>query len=700
MLARSSGLISVNRKYTQAIRILPDLPFEIQNGIWTDVIFDNLNLKEVLGMMGIQAQLDFIIHSHFCVNVFIISRFMNERTNLQITNVLGKILLKSPEFEKLLDLLLEKKIIIQNLSFSREVFEVFTINRDLSKLVYYAQNLCYVYYDQLVEFQSWEDLFLKKIKFLSVSASDDITLLNLKNLTKLQHIALNIYDYPINLKCISKFLSFAVKLKDLRKLDIKIVIDKNLELPACLFEALKLVSYTGLDITIKILDNNLTYKNMKFEWLNRKIESVCQFITDLSMNINSETYVDFDPLNYYYQLRRLKISAYYSASKSGNFRLKNKKLKYLELYYFDRQLRYSLKHLSRLTDLTLNSCDISVNLINNLPRTLKRLVLCNCFYKAENKFSLPNNLSYFKYEMMSLSQDFPDFENISSLTALEELSLVMFTKIPQNFLSRLPINLKVLSISCVNSESQVDWSSMNFSILKGLSSFKISGQTLEYDLRLLPPLIRQLDFRLQVSVFKNTLPPSIEWLDITFLDMRLPICLTLNTITADLKLMEHLTIRGNRLSYDLSRLEFNHLKKVTLHIGYGLMKSKAVVKIGILPPSLVRFEIISKAKETVLLSPKAQIRDSNSYVKGRHKRSQSVDSSSSGSSGTIDFSRFSNRLIELGILEGDTEVKENEVSKINLDKGMSKLKIDNVGNKVKNENQKTKSKIKNLLRRG
>lgn len=698
MTTKSLGLAGVTRKYTQAIRILPHLPFEIQNKIWTDIIFDNLTLKEVLGLMGLQDQMDFIIYSHFCVNVFIISRFMSERTNLQITNVVGKILIKSQEFERLLDLLLDKKIEIQNLSFSREVFEVFTLNREISKLVYFAQNLCYVYYDQLLEFQKWEELFLKKIKFLSVSASDDITVLKLKNLTKLQHLVLNIYDYPINLKCISKFLSFAVKLKDLKKMDINIVIDKNLELPNCLFEALKLISFTDLEITIKILDNNLTYKNMKFEWLNKKIESVCQFITDLSMNINSETYVDFSPLNYYYQLRKLKISAYYSANKSGSFRLKNKNLKHLELYYFDRQLQYSLKHLSNLIDLTLNSCDISVSLINTLPKTLKRLALCNCFYKLENNFSLPINLSHFKYEMMSLTQDFPNFENISELTALEELRLILSTKIPQEFLSKLPPNLKILDVSCVNSENQIDWSSMNFAVLKCLSSFRILGQTLEYDLKLLPPSIRQLDFQLQVSVFKNTLPPTLEGLAITFSDMRLPICLTLNTITANLKFLEHLTIRGNRLNYDLSRLEFNNLKKIRLFIGYGIMKSKAVVRIGILPSSLVRFEIISKAKETLLLAPKAQIRDST-QAKGRHKRSKSIDSSSSGSSGPMDPSKFSSKLIELGILEGVTEVKENEVSKINLEKSMSKLKMDNVGNKMKNENQKTKSKIKSLLRR-
>lgn len=707
-----------NRKYIKTIRILPDLPFELQNSIWTDVIFDNLNIKEVLNVMGIQRQLDFIIYSHFCVNIFIISRYMNENTNLQITNVVGKLLIKSPEFEKLLKLLLDRKIEIQNLSFQREVFEIFTLNKEISKLVYYAKNLCFVYYTQLIEFQSWEKLFLKKIKFLSISASDDITIIKMKNLTKLEHIVLNIYDYPINLKCISKLLSFAVKLKELKKLEIKILIDKNLELPNCLFEALKLISYTELEIRIQILDNNLTYKNMKFDWLNEKIEPVCQYITDLSMNISSEEFIDFLPLQSYYMLEKLKISTYYSNKKSGSFKLKNKNLKSLELYYFDRQMRYSLNHLTHLYRLVLNSCDICADLISCLPRNLKKLTLSNCFYRSDNQFLLPVNLDTFKYEMQSLPQEFPNFKNISDLLALEELTLALSTKIPQSFINSLPNNLRIFSISCRNSENQIQWETMDFSVLKKLTCFRIVGKSIEYDLNLLPPNIKQLYFQLEVSVFKNKLPLEIEGLAISFDDNRIPICLTLNNITSDSKKLEHLSISSSRLNYDLSRFEFNNVKKIKLYISHGIFKSRSTVRIGNLPMSLVRFEIISKAKETILLAPKSQVRDPQ-VQKSKHKRSKSIDSSSisissmstntsigsSGSSSSsiggivVDPSKYSSRMLELGILDGITEVRESEVPKINLEMGMSKLKIDNVSNKMKNENLKTKSKIKSLLRR-
>ncbi|KAG0690540.1 hypothetical protein C6P40_002410, partial [Pichia californica] len=694
-----------SKRYHETIRLLPDLPLELQNRIWTDAIFNNLNLREILNLTGINPYLDSIIYHHFCVNIFIISRFMSEKTNIKITNVIGKVLIKSNEFEKLLNLLLEKKIKIQNLSFSREILEIFTINKSILKLIYYAKNLCYVYYEQLIEFQKLEILFLKKIKFLSIAAFDNIKLIKMKNMTNLEHIVLNIYNYPINLKCISKILSFAIKLKNLNKLDIKIVIDKNLQLPNCLFEALKLISFTDLEISIQILDNNLTYKSMKFDWLHEKIEPVCQFITDLSMNINSEDYVDFNSLNNYFKLEKLKISTYYSANKSGSFRLNNKNLKNLELYYFDRQMKYSLKNLTNLNKLVLNSCDICADLLNCLPNNIKNLTLSNCFYRSENQFLLPTSLKIFKYEMQSLPQEFPNFINISKLLSLEELTLALSTKIPKIFINQLPKNLRIFSISCVNSEIQIDWNSMNFSILKNLFYFKIIGNSIEYDLNLLPPFIKQLDFQLKVCVFKNTLPSNIKILSITFNDTNIPIFSSLNSIIINLNLLEDLSIFSTRLNYDLTRFEFNNLKKLKLYVGFNVFKSKSTIKIGNLPISLIRFEINSKSKETILFAPKSLIRDSQIKNLNKLKKTKSIENSNNSSLTSningiiIDPTIYSNRIIELGILEGITELRESEVSKINLEKGMSKLKIDNVSNKMKNENQKTKSKIKNLLRR-
>lgn len=667
----NSVIENKNRKFRTVIRILPDLPLELQNRIWDDVIFSNLNLDEILEFIGIHEHLDLIISQHFGTNIFIISRFMNENTQLIITNVNGKILIKSDAFNKLLNLLLSKKIEIQKLTFVREIFEIFTINKDISKLVYFTKELCNVYYNQLIEFQNWETLFLKKVKFLSISSTDDISVIRKKYLRNLEHVVLNIYDYPINLKYIAKFLSFIIKLKNLSKLDIKIAIDKNLELPDCLFEALKLISLTDLEIRIQILDNNLTFKNMKFDWLNEKISPVCQYVTDLSMNVTSESFIDFTPLNNYHKLRKLKISAYYSSTKSGYFKIDNNpNLKSLELYYFDRQMRYSLHQLNGLQSLVLNSCDISPDLLKCLPQNLKTLTLSNCFYKSlttHNRFTLPTTLSFFKYEMQSLSQEFPDFANLKKLTSLRDITLAISTKVPQVFIENLPNNVRNLNISCLNSETQIDWESMDFSILKHIHGFQMIGKSMEYDLKLLPPNLRELDFRLQVSVFKNKLPIYLEKLNISFMDMHIPICATINSITMGLKYLEILNITGNRLNYDLSRLEYNNLKKIKVSIGHGMFKSKAMVKVGNLPNTLVRFQIASKSNETVLYTPKALVK--------------------------------SNRLAALGILENITDIKESEVSKINLEAGMSRLKIDNVGNKMKNENQKTKSKIKNLLRR-
>lgn len=57
----------------------------------------------------------------------------------------------------------------------------------------------------------------------------------LKNLT---HVVLNIYEYPPNIKYVSKIVSYILKLKKLEYFDIKLVIEKAFELPYCLIDTL------------------------------------------------------------------------------------------------------------------------------------------------------------------------------------------------------------------------------------------------------------------------------------------------------------------------------------------------------------------------------------------------------------------------------------------------------------------------------
>lgn len=682
-------------KYLQIIPVLAALPLELQSRIWTTIIFSNLNLKEVLHLLGRYEKLDYIIYAHLYTNTFILSRYMGNLTYLQISNVMGKILLKSDEFEMLLALLLRTKIKIQNLAFQREIFEILDINKYISTLVHYATNICFVYYEQLLELQNWDESILPKIKFLSLSTSNNVSKLKLKNLNQLNHIALNVFEYPIDTKVITKILSLITRLNYLKKLDIKMVVEKELELPESIFIILKRISAIGVTIKIEIMDNNLTYKNMKFDWLNERISGFCEYITDMSMNLNTDEYIDFHALKNYSNLESLKISLYYSTSKAGLFRPKNKKLKFLQLYYFDRQMKYSIKYLSGLVALCLKSCDISAKVLNSLPRGLQRLEICNCNFDADSNLKLPLSLTLLKYEMNNVSKKFPIFQNIGDLQVLDKLVLTTTSQISQSFLDKLPTNLKTLSISCVTSENSDSWRNISFATLKLLQNLQISGNSLEYDLSLLPQRITYLNFQMNVAVFKNILPMFLENLDISFNNAQLPICSTLNLITQNSKALEKLTIRSSRTNYDFSRLEYKNIKIIKIYVGSGLLSSKCIIKIGNIPSSVVRFEIISQTKETVLIVPRSQTKDTRPTL--GHRRKSSVDSSPSLAN--LDSLDNSNRLVELGILEGVTEIREAEILKMNIDASMDKLKINNLGNKLKNENQKRKSKLKSLLRR-
>jgi hypothetical protein len=657
-------------KQGQILQIIPDLPFEIQNHIWTKIIFENMNLTEILKIIGKYDKLDYIIYFHFSCNYFIISRYMNKLTYLKISNVLDKILLTSSEFEKLLGLCLNKKIVIQNLVFQREVDEVIHLNKKIETLVYYATNLCFVFYQQLLELQNWNIIFLSKIEYLSISASDDLRKLQTGELKKLTHVVLNIYEYPLNIKYISKIVSFLLKLKLLKYLDINFIIEKEFELPRCLIETLKKLSGKHVYISIKILNNNLTYQNMTFAWLANKLESICQYITNMDVTLASNTsYLDFYILNSYVKLENLKISVNYSSSKLGEFKIRSKILKNLEFSYFDKQLKYSLKNLPNLKELKLFACDITTKIINHLPKKLIKLKLLECYFDPTALFKLPEDLKIFEYKESLKVRDFPKIENITELYNLEHLNLLLLHTLSQEFIDKLPNNLKNVNISCQDFKNHINWNSMNFSNLKKISNFQIVGTCIEYDLHLLPRNLTYLNFNLDVSVLKNKLPFKLRKLDITIHDNFNnfnSICYTLNNIKESCTGLEHLIIRSNRLELDFTKLIYDNLKTIKIYIGHGIFSSEANIRIGHIPNSLVEFNIISKANKTVLIAPKLGV--------------------------------LPNNLNKIGILNGINELKEYNVPKINLEIPMNRLKIENVSNKMKNQNQKTKLKFKNLFK--
>ncbi|GMM44903.1 hypothetical protein DAPK24_014780 [Pichia kluyveri] len=661
----SYGNRSTTPRYLQIIKIIPSLPFELQSRIWNNVIFQNFDLSKIVDLFGHSDQIDYFLNLYFCSKVFIVSRFLGGQTYLSVETVRGSILINSEKFLKLMNLVKNGVIKIQKLAFQREIGDVLALNQQLFTLLESANKLCHVFYDQLEEYRRVNIITLNKIDFLSLSSLDNLTCFKMKELSGLLTIVLNIWNYPVDTKILMKNLMFFIKLKRLNSFTVTVLIDRNLQLPGYLFEALRKIALNGASISVHILDNSLTYQNMKFEWLVERLSDFCYYITDVNISLNSDTFIDLQPLDNYYCLERLKISVLHSNNKNGIFRVKNKQLKSLSLSYFDKNINYSMKGFPGLIGLNLTSCEVSENIMISIPQTLKFLILSNCYFEPKMKVILPPGLKHLTYEMKKSSSGFPNFSNFQDLALLNQLKLAISSALPQSFFNKLPQKLKIMIISA---DTLIDWLSMDFSNLKSITHFQIMGKSMEYDLKLLPPLVQYLNFKHDVSVFKNSLPATVEVLDISFSDLNIPISSSINEMIRNRNKLRKLVIKGNRDEYDFTRLDYGKLKAIEIHISYGKSNAKIKIKIGNIPITITNFLIFSDGKETILSVPKCELADHS-------------------------------KLSRIGILEGVTEMKESELPLINIGSGLEKLKIDNVSNRMRNENEKKKQKLKKFLRR-
>lgn len=671
--------VPTNLKYHKILKILSNLPFELNDQIWTVIVFENLELDQIIDIFGKSKDLDDLISRYLFSNVFVISRYMKDHTYLEITNVKGTIKIKSKEFDKLIYLMLNGFINIQNLSFQREIQVIKSLNSNLKTLIDLSDNLYFIYYDQLIEIQQENKELVKKLRFLSISSTDDITKLDLNVLINtIEHLVLNIYKYPIDNKTISNIFKFILKIKSLNRLNINIIVEKEMDLNDYIIQSLNKLSFIkDIKIEIKIFDNNLMVKNLKFDWLNFKLEPISCYINDLTMKLNSDAFIDFKPLKNYSTLKNLKISLDYSPYKSGILKLKNSKLERLSLYFFDKQFKISLKKLNNLKYLSLNSTEITSILIKSLPLSLKYLKLCDCSSNDES-FELPISLETFKYEIQTLPHlNFPVFENLSSLNLLSNLTVIHALPIEEKFFKNLPKNLINFELESLNSEITIqDWlSKLNLSFLQNISNFKIVNSNnlanlSEYNLNHLPSNIKVLNLNMNNSLFNGKLPKTLEILNITISNINFQLVDSLNLLIPTCFNLETLYIKCNRLNYDLSNLNLRNLKTIKLFINSTLTgnlgnpnKSKISIQIGkiIENSKIAKFEIISNVKEIILIIP------NNSDI---------------------------GKLKNIGILSNVTELKKIG----NLEMNVNKIKMDNVTGVMKNGNFKTKNKIKNFFR--
>lgn len=703
-MLKKQSVHATNVKNTyRAISLISQLPFELQTNVWTKIVFANTNITDIIDMIGVYDRLDYIIAQYLNQNIVVFSRFLGRETYLFITGVLGKLLICSTQFDKMMNLALHKTFVLQNVSFSRELREVLSLHRALPDIVAMSKNVCFVFYDQLLELQGWDVALFSRIRFLSLNSSDDLRQIDVKSLSKLNHVVMNIHEYPLKKSRLRRFFKFVKLLKALDYFDIRIMVQQDMNLPNVLFEALREIHHLGVRINIQILDNNLTYKNMKFQWLHSKLHDLCEHVSDLSMNLNSDDFIDLSPLNRYHQLRTLKVSLYYSIGKSGIFKPTNKKLESMELYYFSKSINYSAKHLAGLESLTLNSCDIADGLLNTLPKGLKSITLINCFYQKKSRVILPAGLQYLKYEMKSVSQDPPEIVNLGSLCHLTKMCLHLTYPVSSSLIQSIPPCLRTLEISCVNSELPINWNIMNFSSLNSLMEFRIQGKSQEYNLRLLPPNIEILRFELDATTLIGRLPRSLRDLDITLFDRNDHTYTTLNGITEGAVVLNKLVIRSGRLHNDLTKLEYRMLKRIKICIHCGNVNAKASVRVGKVPPFLYRFEIVSDTNDTILYAPMSQLVNFDTKASFRGRKSQvslenvarNIDRSF-GNIGRDHNAGISDRFIGLGILDGVSEVRDGEIPRVGAHSQLGKLYRGYV--KLNNGNHKTKEKIRKFLR--
>lgn len=313
---------------------------------------------------------------------------------------------------------------------------------------------------------------------------------------------------------------------------------------------------------------------MSFNWIDERLDPVCRYVTNFAMTLDSKASIEFQILNNYIRLENLKISVNYSLHKSGTFSLRSRRLKCLELNYFDKQLKYSVKNLKNLEKITISSSDINTKIINEFPKKLNEQKIIDCSFDTDTIFNLPEGLRIFEYSASNRVHHFPNIYNINRLKNLQQLKLTVSNLLPQSFIDQIPTSVKNISIQCTAFENNIDWNAMNFSNLKNVLKFEIIGTVSEYGLFLLPMNIDYLNFKLNFLILKNKLPFLIKRLDITFRNSQSSISLIMNNIKKNSKYLEHLIIRSARSNFDLTRLKYGNLKIMNLFIDRGLLNSK------------------------------------------------------------------------------------------------------------------------------
>lgn len=554
-------------------------------------------------MIGFNPLLDKTILGKLSNKTLVVSRFKQPNSNISFKSIHGSLPFKCVNYNKIIDLILNAKIVLQRLQFHREIRRIIALDPRIEKLIELTNKLSNVYTDQVIEIQ---DLFSnndisKKINELSISTSDDISEVKFGLLKNVHTCQLNFYHYPIDKKIIFNIFNFALKSSSLKMLKIIITIENNMQFDDEVYEYLNKLTMKDVETIVKVNNNCLTFPQLEFKWLNERLKYYSSHITKLSVNLNTDHIINFTPLKHYYNLQNLDISLYYSIHKEGMFDVSLPNLKVLKLHYFDKHMLYSLKGMSHLTFLELDSCDINTPLFDGLSETINSLILINCRTNSSSKFKLPPYLNYLELHSIKLNQDF--FSNLNDIKSLAEFKLISNKEVPVLLINNLPLSLKKLHLNHMGDNFNCD----EFELPVNLKEIKLAGISKKFNLNVIPKSVKTAKLNIQTNLFLNQLPPLLQVLDFETRSTNNTVVEQLKKITEGCQIINHITLRSNQPSIDFTNYAFPNIKSfrfINNQFINGTVNTEiCIIKIGNLPKQLVRFEIVTNTNQTILQAP-------------------------------------------------------------------------------------------------